>query len=61
MRKLKCFYRSLKWKLNGVNFDGHTWTAFVSSETGKGIICVDCGRRKALTDDQLREQDWWNV
>lgn len=60
MKRLKCFMKKMKWKSMGVKWDGHCWKAIVSTEHGRGVICMDCGKKQFFSEDELWDEEYWN-
>lgn len=63
MRKFKCFLRSIKARIRGIHWDGHTWTGYVSS-WGKDysyVMCLDCYKKMPGTMDDVFEREMKNV
>lgn len=63
MKGFKCFLRRMKAKMNGIRWDGHTWTGFVSSfgEEHSFVKCIDCHKKMPGTMDDVFEKEMKNV
>lgn len=49
--------------MNGIRWDGHTWTGFVSSfgEEHSFVMCIDCHKKMPGTMDDVFEREMKNV
>ena len=45
----------------GVKWDGHCWNAMITSSGDRGVYCIDCGKKKYFSAEELKEEDnYWN-